>query len=187
MRARMRLQSDVAGEAGDTARGERDGGEGKRRRWERGRSRRILDDCDASASEGGRNEGPKGIHSLPGCDGGGGGVIRGRKKRRGEGPCSAWTSERESESVGHDWHRKSGNAATGGIGKEGARVARGAVERMPTPQHPACDASPSSPREGQKESHANISRGHSQKQCAFPVALLASLPSFARSPARALP
>ena len=59
---------------------------------------------------------------------------------------SAWTSERESESVGHDWHRKSGNAATGGIGKEGARVARGAVERMPTPQHPACHAMPRLPR-----------------------------------------
>ena len=81
--------------------------------------------------------------------------------------------------MGHDWHRKSGNAATGGIGKEGrstGRAGRGRENADAAAQHPACDASPSSPREGQKESHANISRGHSQKQCAFPVALLASLP-----------
>ena len=134
-----------------------------------------------------RNEGSKGIHSLPGCDGG---VIHGRKKRRREREAERRGEGRAAPGPRSERVRVRVWDTTGIVNQETRqrdREGRSTGRAVASP-HPACDASPSSPRERERRRATQIyhvvthkNSEHSPLRCwppSSPCSLSSSCPSL---------
>ena len=127
-----------------------------------------------------RNEGSKGIHSLPGCDGG---VIHGRKKRRREREAERRGEGRAAPGPRSERVRVRVWDTTGIVNQETRqrdREGRSTGRAVASP-HPACDASPSSPRERERRRATQIYHvvTHKNSEHSPPALLAALLPVLA--------